>query len=237
MIAGLRRTWSRLHDEAAASPQSYPFLALQNLSHLRDMQPLVARHVRGDLLDVGAGRLYARALLTPHCRRYVSCDQERTHPDLDVTCDITVRIPFEDGSFDSLYCCSVLEHTQDPARALAEMRRVLRTGGSAIVSVPFVFYVHGAPHDYFRFTRYGVELLARGAGFEIVELITHGGLFHTVLNIGSILTTIGCAAVKWNRLVAPATRAWTAAARGLDRLLDPHAVFANAVIAVLRRPA
>jgi len=237
MTAGIRRTWARLHDEAALHPQRYPLLALQNLSHIRDMRLILARYARGDLLDVGAGRLYARPLLKRFCSRYVSCDRERAHPNLDVVCDITARIPFEDQSFDTVYCCSVLEHTEQPALALAEMFRVLRPGGCAVVSVPFVFYVHGAPHDYFRFTRHGVELLAHRAGFEIVEVVSHGGLFHTVLNIGSILTTIGCATVGLSILIAPATRIWTAVARGLDRAFDRGGALANAIMAVLRRPA
>lgn len=40
-------------------------------------------------------------------------------------------LPFADESFDVVYCRYVLEHVPDPARALSEMRRVLRAGGRA----------------------------------------------------------------------------------------------------------
>ena len=49
--------------------------------------------------------------------------------------DIT-RLPFEDDSFDAVLCIHVLEHVDDDRAAVAELRRVLRPGGWAIVMVP-----------------------------------------------------------------------------------------------------
>jgi SAM-dependent methyltransferase len=49
--------------------------------------------------------------------------------------DIT-RIPYPEGSFDSVLCSHVIEHVPDDRRALAELYRVLRPGGWAIVMVP-----------------------------------------------------------------------------------------------------
>jgi 2-polyprenyl-3-methyl-5-hydroxy-6-metoxy-1,4-benzoquinol methylase len=39
-------------------------------------------------------------------------------------------LPFEDGSFDLVYCCDVIEHVADPGRLVAESARVLRPGGT-----------------------------------------------------------------------------------------------------------
>lgn len=44
-------------------------------------------------------------------------------------------LPFEDGSFDAVTCCTALMLCRDPARAAAEMRRVLRPGGRVAVAV------------------------------------------------------------------------------------------------------
>jgi SAM-dependent methyltransferase len=47
-----------------------------------------------------------------------------------------VRMPFEDASFDIVLCSHVLEHVPDDRTAIAEIRRVLRPGGRAIIIVP-----------------------------------------------------------------------------------------------------
>jgi hypothetical protein len=49
------------------------------------------------------------------------------------------------------------------------MRRVLKPDGRIIVSVPFLFPVHDAPHDYWRFTKYALEYLFRD-GWHIVQI-------------------------------------------------------------------
>ncbi|BDM73280.1 methyltransferase type 11 [Streptomyces nigrescens] len=43
------------------------------------------------------------------------------------------QLPFPRASFDHVFTCFVLEHLQDPAQALAELRRVLRPGGTLTV--------------------------------------------------------------------------------------------------------
>jgi SAM-dependent methyltransferase len=45
-------------------------------------------------------------------------------------------MPFDSESFDLIWCSHVLEHVTDDAKAMREMRRVLRPGGKAIVQVP-----------------------------------------------------------------------------------------------------
>jgi SAM-dependent methyltransferase len=64
---------------------------------------------------------------------YVSVDLDS--PLADVHADITA-LPFPDESFDLILCAHVLEHVPDDRRAIAELLRVLRRGGTAIVQVP-----------------------------------------------------------------------------------------------------
>ncbi|MDP6775657.1 MAG: class I SAM-dependent methyltransferase [Candidatus Latescibacteria bacterium] len=45
-------------------------------------------------------------------------------------------LPYRDACFDRAYCSEVLEHVADPARAVAEMVRVLKPGGVLVLSVP-----------------------------------------------------------------------------------------------------
>src|SRR5690606_26018849 len=66
--------------------------------------------------------------------RYVSVD--RFNPAADVNADLTA-LPFPEGRFDLILSSHVLEHVPDDASAIAELARVLRPGGTAIVMVPF----------------------------------------------------------------------------------------------------
>jgi SAM-dependent methyltransferase len=63
--------------------------------------------------------------------------------------------------FDVIICSEVLEHIWAPDRAVTNMWASLRPGGRLIITAPFMFPIHGAPHDYFRYTRHGLEVLLR----------------------------------------------------------------------------
>jgi SAM-dependent methyltransferase len=76
-------------------------------------------------------------------------------------------LPFPDGAFDVILCSEVLEHLHTPAQALSEMRRVLKRGGTLILTTRFIFPIHDAPHDYYRFTKYGLRHLLEH--WEILE--------------------------------------------------------------------
>lgn len=70
-------------------------------------------------------------------------------------------LPFKSGSFSSLLATEVLEHTHDPHQVINEFHRVLRKRGKLILTTRFIFPLHDTPHDYFRFTKYGLKHLCR----------------------------------------------------------------------------
>lgn len=73
----------------------------------------------------------------------------------------------------------VLEHVPEPKQMLQEISRVLRPGGHLILTAPHIWGIHEAPHDYFRFTHYGLEYLARQAGLHKVYIKAMGGFWVT----------------------------------------------------------
>lgn len=91
-----------------------------------------------------------------------------------------------DASFDVVLCTEVLEHLPEPQKAIDEMHRVLKPGGTLLLTTRFLFPIHDAPHDYFRFTKYGLRHLLRR--FEILDLneetTTVGALAVLVQRVG-----------------------------------------------------
>lgn len=67
------------------------------------------------------------------------------------------NLPFPDEAFGQIICSEVLEHLSEPTIAVKEMARVLVEEGRLILTVPFIYPIHEAPHDYNRFTYYGLK--------------------------------------------------------------------------------
>ncbi len=121
----------------------------------------------GVVLELGVGEYpYARSATT------VSLDIDLTYgPDAQGDAH---ALPFATASFDTVVASQVFEHLHTPARALGEVARVLRPGGRLVLAVPFLYFVHQAPHDYQRLTRFGLEHLFADQPFDI-EIDAFGG--------------------------------------------------------------
>ncbi len=65
----------------------------------------------------------------------------------------------------TVLCCEVLEHAPDPFALAKGLRRILRSIGWCLITVPFNFPIHSPP-DYWRFTPTGLERLLCQAGFS-----------------------------------------------------------------------
>ena len=73
-----------------------------------------------------------------------------------------------DAAFPVVLCTEVLEHLPEPQKAIDEIFRVLEPGGELLLTTRFLFPIHDAPHDYFRYTKYGLRHLLRR--FEVTAL-------------------------------------------------------------------
>ena len=70
-------------------------------------------------------------------------------------------MPFSDASMDVVLITQVLEHIPDPIAVIGEIRRVLKPGGTLLLSVPSIFPQHGSPGDYWRYMPQGLEWILR----------------------------------------------------------------------------
>lgn len=141
---------------------------------------------RGRVLDVGAGEAPWRDLL-PVGVEYVGVDADLSgefgmRRQSSITYYDGKRLPYDDGSFDHVLCTEVLEHVSDPLAFLADLKRVLRQGGTLILTVPWSARLHHLPYDYSRFTRFGLIVLLDSAGFSGVTIEERGNDIAVIAN-------------------------------------------------------
>jgi len=146
-------------------PTETPANALAH-RQLNNALAIAARaHARGRLLDVGCGEKPYAPLFRDLVDEHVGVDHpESIHPLSAVDVLATAYdIPLEDASFDTVLMTEVLEHLEEPARAIAEARRLLRPGGNLILSTPFMWPLHEEPRDFFRYSPHGLRHLLKGS--------------------------------------------------------------------------
>jgi SAM-dependent methyltransferase len=141
-----------------------PSLALQAKNKVADTLRLLPDGAR--ICDIGAGG----RKITPDTFTVDGFVTANT----DLVCDIH-HIPLPDESFDAIFSTGTLEHVEDPRQALAEMWRLLKTGGVIHIEVPFIQGFHADPHDYWRWTTEGLRLFSTRQGFEEIEAGSHMG--------------------------------------------------------------
>lgn len=97
---------------------------------------------------------------------------------VDHVVDGVSKWPLEDESVDIVLCTQVLEHVKDLGLVLDEIDRVLRPGGTIILTIPFLYNEHGAPNDYRRFSFHGAQSL--WPGWKVIALERQGGVGSTL---------------------------------------------------------
>jgi SAM-dependent methyltransferase len=133
-----------------------------------ELEP-VSRYLRGHLLNAGCGDRDIGAYL-----RKAGVEQ-LTNYDIASTIAGAVlgpleSMPFSDAQFDSILCNAVLEHVASAEAVVSELVRVLRPGGHAILTVPFLQPFHECPLDFRRYTRDGLVTLGEGAGLKALAV-------------------------------------------------------------------
>jgi SAM-dependent methyltransferase len=214
---------------------SFNWRALEsNNRWVRRLLPLV----RGRVVDLGCGTAPYREDLLAVASTYVGVDWPSTMHDtsrVDVFADLSTPLPFVDECADTVAVFKVLEHLREPAAFLGECHRLLRPGAHVVILVPFLHPVHEAPHDYFRYTRYGLEHLLQQAGFTDVSVFEKTGFwemwvlkwnYHTRRRARGLLKVFWIPAWWLGQMIAPA----------LDRL-SPHPEMTASYAAHARKPS
>lgn len=138
----------------------------------------VAAHCAGRLLDLGCGRVPLYGMYRPHVQAVHCVDWgDSMHPlqHIDRYCDLNEPLPLADAEFDTVILSDVLEHIYRPHALMAEVARVLRPEGKLLLSVPFLYWIHEEPHDYYRYTSHALRRIAGDAGLQVLSLEPVGG--------------------------------------------------------------
>lgn len=158
--------------------------------------------ISGDVLDIGCGEQPFERDVLQHASWYVGIDWSNTLHDLkaDVIANCNQPLPFLGGTFDHVLSFEVLEHLAEPDVMLREALRVLKRGGGLTLSMPFQWWLHEAPWDYQRFTRYGLDYHLRKAGFEQIVITPRTGFWSMWIlkfNYQTARLTRGPKPVRW----------------------------------------
>ena len=152
---------------------------MSSKSSLRLAQHAALRNVKleGNVLDVGGDRQSEYHRLMPGNRRVVFANiSPATDPDMIFDAQLTW--PVEDATYDAVVLSNVLEHLYSYQSTVSEAHRAIKPGGKIVVTVPFLFYVHASPSDYFRYTQFALHRIFEDAGFVDIAIVPLGtGIF------------------------------------------------------------
>lgn len=142
----------------------FPFARRELFRAMKTVLPTL----RGRLLDIGCGSQPYRSLLTGV--DYVGLDVDtpaaRAYGVADLYYDGGV-FPVGSETCDGVLCSQVFEHVFTPEKFLAEVHRVLKPGGVLVLTVPFVWDEHEQPHDFARYSSFGLRALLERTGFAV----------------------------------------------------------------------
>lgn len=160
---------------------------------IEDLTSEIRGHASGNLLDVGCGNKPYESLFEGKISSYTGCDVvQSSMSKVDVICEAT-SLTFKENQFDTVFSTQVIEHVSDPFKMLEEIYRVLRPGGTLIISAPFCWELHEEPYDFYRYSKYGLKAMIESRGFEVKSLKANGGKWAAIgqLNINIIYSAFG----------------------------------------------
>jgi SAM-dependent methyltransferase len=135
-------------------------------------------YAKGRLLDLGCGYVPMYQAYKSRVEEITCVDWSNSrhpNPHLDMVADLTRPTQLLPSAFDVVVLSDVLEHLPNPSELLNEIARVLKPSGVLLMNVPFMYWLHEEPHDYYRYTEHGLRYLLTRAGFKIESLVAVGG--------------------------------------------------------------
>lgn len=157
---------AEVHSLAPWDPFSYVAAQLEAL--VKDLARPSLLPERARVLDFGCATEPYRHLFGSDIE-YVGADL-RGNPVAQVELSPDGAVPLPDSSIDLVLSTQVLEHVADPVRYLSECHRLLKPGGSLVLSTHGIMYYHPDPVDYWRWTSGGLVKVVEDAGLQVADI-------------------------------------------------------------------
>jgi SAM-dependent methyltransferase len=175
----------RGHNRPAPSPGSWETFRLNHTYLISKINSDIAKSLpyRGRVVDMGCGNAPYKQIILSKADEYVGVDWPSSKHDtsqVDIFANLAGPLPLDSDWADTITSFQVLEHLSEPEFFLRECCRILRRGGQILMTVPFMWRVHEAPHDYYRYTSHGLEYLLEKAGFVDITLTANTGVWQTL---------------------------------------------------------
>ena len=149
-------------------------LILQNNSLLRTLQILECLNIDlyGISLEFGATNIKNKTFsnfVTGKSKFYYTNIENKKKMNIFYS-DLTKKLKIPTKKYNNVLLFNVLEHLPEYKLAFSEIYRIIKKGGSFIGSVPFIYQIHGAPKDYFRFSKQFIELNLKKYRFKKIKV-------------------------------------------------------------------
>jgi len=137
----------------------------------------------GTVYDLGCGEKPYESFFRKFVQHYIGVDWSNTPHKLnaDIVADLNKTLPIDSGVAEVIISISVLEHLCEPQIMLNEAFRILKPGGTILLQVPWQWWIHEAPYDYYRYSPFGLKYLFEKSGFTKVDVQPTGGYFSTAI--------------------------------------------------------
>jgi SAM-dependent methyltransferase len=159
-------------QQSAAFGGSLHILELQKKCYL----PLIQQHIHGHLLDCGCGKVPYLEVYEKKITQLTLLDvQAAGEVELDCTSDLNQSLPFADGVFDSILLTDVIAHVYKQRALFSELVRVLKPGGTLLLTTPYNYWMAAPPHEYGRPSEYTLRAWCAEEDVVVSALESYGG--------------------------------------------------------------
>lgn len=141
----------------------------------------IRKYARGHLVDLGCGKAPLFGIYRDFVEEVTCVDWANSlhiaagSAHIDVYCDLNDAFPLPSSNYDTALSTDVLEHIWNHRTYFSEIARILKPGGHLILGTPFLYWVHEAPIDYFRWTPFALRKACEEYNLYVISIQPFGG--------------------------------------------------------------